>query len=292
MNDFFYAAEGLRRQIESKILGLGLLARVFSRGKDPQSIQKKIDSSPGKYSLGGKLIQDCVGVRVVLYFPDDVDIVERALKGSYEYLAKDSSIDAVDENTFSVIRRNLVFKVPDEYVGDISRKISAGMPIDTTFEVQIRTVLSEGWHEVEHDLRYKCQEYWVGHSDMNRALNGVIATLETSEWSMVKIFEEMAFRHYKSKNWTGMIHSRLRMRANPLLNSKICELLDSDKEIAKQFYRIDRSLVIETIQKHKLRLPINLDNIVFLWNYIKIKNSKVSDLVPSVVLEKLSEIEA
>ena len=25
--------------------------------------------------------------------------------------------------------------------------------IDNTYEIQLRTVLSEGWHEVEHDLR-------------------------------------------------------------------------------------------------------------------------------------------
>ncbi|MBK7959276.1 MAG: hypothetical protein IPK03_14995 [Bacteroidetes bacterium] len=27
--------------------------------------------------------------------------------------------------------------------------------VDSTFEVQLRTILSEGWHEIDHDLRYK-----------------------------------------------------------------------------------------------------------------------------------------
>ncbi|WP_440778929.1 hypothetical protein [Pseudomonas syringae] len=291
MNEFAYVAETLRRQIESRIFSLGLLARVFARGKDQRSLKRKIDATPGKYKLGGKLIQDSVGVRVVLYFPDDVDIVEEVLKSSFLYMAKDSSIDKVDEDTFSVIRRNLVFRVPEEHAGELSRKSCSEFPVDTTFEVQIRTVLSEGWHEVEHDLRYKCQEHWNDHSDMNRALNGVMATLETSEWSMVKIFEEMAFRHYKSKNWTGMIHSRLRMRAAPLLDSSLCALLDQENGVAKQLFRIDRSLVISTIQKYKLRLPITLDNIFFLWNHIKIQDADVELLAPSFVSSVLSEIE-
>ncbi|MBP0951664.1 hypothetical protein V2J66_06295 [Pseudomonas alliivorans] len=292
MNEFMYVAESLRKRIESSIFGLGLLSRVFARGKDKKSIDKKINAKPGKYNIGGKLIQDCVGIRVVLYFPDDVEIVERALKSSFEYLAKDSSIDVVDEDTFSVIRRNLIFRVPEENIVEMSRKSSATMPIDTTFEVQIRTVLSEGWHEVEHDLRYKCQEHWEGHSDMNRALNGVMATLETSEWSMLRIFEEMAFRHYKSKNWVGMIHTRLRMRASPNLNGDICALLDKDNLIAKQLYRIDRSLVIALIQKHKLRLPITVDNIVYLWNHVKIRSPEISLLAPGLVVDILSEIDS
>nr|WP_255419996.1 MULTISPECIES: hypothetical protein [Parabacteroides] len=27
--------------------------------------------------------------------------------------------------------------------------------IDSTFKIQVRTTLSEGWHEIEHNMRYK-----------------------------------------------------------------------------------------------------------------------------------------
>ena len=45
--------------------------------------------------------------------------------------------------------------------------------IEPTFKIQIRTVFSEGWHEVEHDLRYKCKDDWEGCELYSHTLNGI-----------------------------------------------------------------------------------------------------------------------
>lgn len=79
---------------------------------------------------------------------------------------------------FTVNRHNLVFKVPDVYSNEIGIAIR-NRPIDTTFELQLRSILSEGWHEVDHDLRYKSKSNWINQGDLSRALNGIMATLET-----------------------------------------------------------------------------------------------------------------
>lgn len=71
--------------------------------------------------------------------------------------------------------------------------------IDNTYEVQIRTILSEGWHEVEHDLRYKCKEEWNEFKEESRLLNGIYATLESSEWSMLTLFDRLSYSQYKIK---------------------------------------------------------------------------------------------
>ena len=71
--------------------------------------------------------------------------------------------------------------------------------IDNTYEVQIRTILSEGWHEVEHDLRYKCKEEWNEFKEESRLLNGIYATLESSEWSMLTLFDRLSYSQYKNK---------------------------------------------------------------------------------------------
>ncbi|MCO4883527.1 hypothetical protein, partial [Paraburkholderia caribensis] len=103
---------------------------------------------------------------------------------------KSSTIDLPSDSTFSVVRYNLIFRVSEDEEHSYGRLFN-GQPIDTTFEVQIRTMLSEGWHEVEHDLRYKCKSHWDQQQDLSRTLNGVIATLETAEWSMTRVFDEL-----------------------------------------------------------------------------------------------------
>jgi ppGpp synthetase/RelA/SpoT-type nucleotidyltranferase len=105
-----------------------------------------------------------------------------------------STIDRPERDQFSVTRYNLIFRLPGETADSFSR-IKGNRPLDLTFEVQLRSILSEGWHEVEHDLRYKAKENWNGHDDLSRVLNGIVATLETSEWNMGRVFEELAYRH-------------------------------------------------------------------------------------------------
>lgn len=290
MSGLDIVAERLRREIERDLFSIGILARVFSRGKSEFSLRKKIGREPGKYRLGGKLIQDGVGIRVAVYFADDVAIAEELLKDRFEYLAADSSIDNIDESTFNVLRRNLIFRLSQEHGDEVSRGALGQLPLDTTFEVQLRSMLSEGWHEVEHDLRYKCKPFWQGHSDLNRALNGVFATLETSEWSMLKIFDDLALRHYRARNWAAMAHARLRIRADPELPEELSEFFTSDVAAAKYLFRLDRKYLLRELYKNRIVLPIKLSNFVFLWNHVAYKNDDLRRLAPPPILDMLSEI--
>lgn len=285
-----FVAERLRRDIERDVFAVGVLARVFGRGKAESSLQKKLLREPGKYAAGSKLIQDGVGIRVALYFADDVSIVEDLLKTRYEYLEADSSIDSIDESTFNVLRRNLVFRASEEYRDEFQRGGCSAYPLDSTFEVQLRSVLSEGWHEVEHDLRYKCKSHWHGHQDLNRALNGVFATLETSEWSMLKIFDDLALRHYKARRWAAMTHARFRVRAEPELAPSIISYLDGSGDASKALFRADRKKLLRQLFEHRISLPVNLSNFVFLWNHVVFRSEELAALAPSPIADALSEL--
>ena len=273
------AAEELRKEIEELLGSIGFLCRVFSRGKNKESLEKKVNSVPGKYSVSGRLIQDIVGIRVILYFPEDIPIVQEILCGRYSHIASASTIDAPSANEFSVTRHNLIFVLPVPHDRDI-RAVAHEVPIDCTFEVQIRSILSEGWHEVEHDLRYKRPAHWDGHDDLSRSLNGLVATLETAEWSMRKILDDLAYRHYKNKNWAAMLHCALRMRATPHLSSEICAALDSDLNLAKEIFRISRHAVFRSLVKLAPKIPVTLDNIVYLWNFVSVGNQSITNLTP------------
>lgn len=277
-----HIAEDMRREIEDLLSSVGILFRVFARGKDDASLDFKLNRAPGEYQIGKKLIQDTIGIRVALYFQDDISIVKSILGSKFECDINSSAIDKLSNDKFSVKRYNLIYRLSSEAKDNFIR-IRGEKPLDTTFEVQLRSVLSEGWHEVEHDLRYKAKKNWNGHDDLNRVLNGIVATLENSEWNMGKVFEELAYRHYKEKNWQGMLPSILRMRLKGEITPPIINALNSDQKIAKDLLRIDRSNLLIFLSRAKPKLPVTIDNVILFWNTTGPRHQCLLSLTPVVV---------
>jgi ppGpp synthetase/RelA/SpoT-type nucleotidyltranferase len=281
-SQYGHIAEEVRREIEDLLSSVGILFRVFARGKDPVSLELKINREPNKYQLEGKLIQDVIGIRVALYFSEDIPIVKSILESRFQLDKGASTIDRPHSDQFSVTRYNLIFRLKDE-LADGFVKLKGNAPLDSTFEVQLRSILSEGWHEVEHDLRYKAKENWSDHDDLSRVLNGIVATLETSEWNMGMVFEELAYRHYKSKNWQGMIPNILRMRLKGGVNEPIISILNSDQQVAKDLLRIDRPKLLRNWSQAKPKLPVTPDNVVFFWNATGPKYQSLLNITPVIV---------
>jgi len=284
-----HIAAEMRREVEDLLSAVGILFRVFARGKDESSLKSKLMREPGKYKTDGKLIQDSIGVRVALYFPDDIPIVKSILESRFQINSSASTIDRPERDQFSVTRYNLVFRLPSESAVNFSR-IRGDAPIDSTFEVQLRSILSEGWHEVEHDLRYKAKEDWNDHPDLSRVLNGIIATLETSEWNMGKIFEELAYRHYKSRNWQGMLPSILRMRLKGEITQPILDALNSDIQVAKNLLKIDRAKILKLLSHAKPKLPVTPDNVILFWNATGPQHQCLQLLTPVIVSDAAAGI--
>lgn len=277
-------AEELKKSIDDLLGSVGLLCRVFGRGKTPGSLKRKLEQIPNKYSVGKRLIQDAVGIRVIVYFPEDINIVEEILRLKYECDDASCTVDVPNASVFSVTRHNLIFKVPPEWARDM-QPLTAGSPVDSTFEVQLRTILSEGWHEVEHDLRYKRQQDWTDFDALSRNLNGVVATLETAEWSMRKIFDDLAYHHYKAKKWEAMLHTALRMRINADLSLQIIRVIDANPSLAKDLFRINRATLFRSLAALAPKLPLTLDNVVYLWNFLYSCNVDIKDLTPQIAKE-------
>lgn len=280
-------ANQLRRDVEIRLERVGLLCRVFGRGKSLRSIKQKIKDGIEKYGIEKKLIQDAVGIRVVLYFQEDVIIVERLLRKIYRCDDAASAIDKPSSKEFSVSRHNLIFALPNDFHRDV-RPATSDVLVDQTFEVQIRTILSEGWHEVEHDLRYKRKEDWINHDDLSRGLNGVVATLETAEWSMRKIFDDLAYKQYKTANWDAMLHSALRMRTTAPLSAPVVSVLQSESKLAKGLLRINRPHFFDALDKVAAEIPLTADNLVFVWNSAFARNEALAKITPQVIAEALT----
>jgi len=257
----------LSAEIELSLVRLGLLARVFGRVKSSASLEEKFDRAPLPYSADGKRLQDLFGVRIALYFADDLEIAQTILKQNYEFDSE--SISPSSNDSFGPNRCNLVFKLPSDFAAQCIA-IKGDRRIDDTFEVQFRTVLSEGWHEVEHDLRYKRKGDWGNHKDLDRSLNGVMATLETCDWTMMQIFSELSWRSFKERNVSAMLNSkfRLRLSGQPITGTSTHRFLLDNEPVLRALFRVDRSALLNRLLRVRGELPLNELNIVLFANRV------------------------
>lgn len=268
--------------LASRILDkAGIYYRVFARAKSTMSTLRKMGVK--NYDSTHKM-QDLLGVRVVLYFKDDVDICVRMLKSELELV--NESIDDEKEDTFKPTRLNLVFKLPESIIQLFNKTIWT-LPIDKTFEVQVRTIFSEGWHEVEHDLRYKNKEDWETIPKLSRSLNGIYATLDTCDWAILQVFSELAYRKYKNEEWECMLRNHWRIHlTDDRLSDRIAQIFNDNKEVAKAFYRIPRERVIKCISDKKAtKVPRTMSNIVYMLNLEVVHDIEIRKITPAKLIE-------
>jgi len=224
----------------------------------------------------------------VLYFADDIDTVREIISCTFEERAKDVSIDQTKLDEFKATRYNIVYSLDEKYTNSLNLK-DESTRIDNTFELQIRTIFSEGWKEVEHDLRYKCKADWKGFDNQSRRLNGVYATLETSEWTMIKIFDELAYSHYKDREWCAMFRQKFRLRfTDESLDEALLSIFE-DIDLVKRFFRLDRSKLIKDMSRKGFYYPMKLQNLIYFANIHKIKDERVTELIPAMMLEEMSD---
>ena len=97
-------------------------------------------------------VTDLLGIRIICYFSDDVDLVARGLLDRF-IIDRDNSVDkrkGLSAREFGYMAVHGIFSlkpelnVPEELLGH-------------KFEIQIKTVLQHAWAEIEHDLGYKSE---------------------------------------------------------------------------------------------------------------------------------------
>lgn len=289
-----YKAQNLNRlcreiskKLEDEFSRVGFFFRIFDRVKSTSSIDSKIVSKGTDYYDGKiKFIRDIIGIRIVPYFPDDIEIIQNRINNMFNIV--EQTIDKTGESNFHPIRINLICQLPNEYVTEF-KDLTQNPMLDSTFEVQLRTILSEGWHEVDHDLRYKCQNDWSDSSDLARNFNGILATLETSEYAIQRVFDQLCYRHYKSKDLIAMIRTKFRLRlVNFFLSKELNDVFQENIDLVKDFYKVDRNDVIHfLLENNNIIIPMTLENFIFIINFQFIKNKKITDLTPNLIINEL-----
>lgn len=281
-------------------------ARIYfnstSRIKSESSLLHKLET--GKYSMqeGGRKIQDIIGIRINLFYLEDMDICEKILEETF--LLDNWSKTKNEENKFEAQKCNGVFRIPSKYLRNIPASVW-NKPFDQTFEVQLRTVLFEGWHEIEHEMRYKYKlgsdsketDLWTGHEDLSRVMNSIIANLELCDWSIMQIFNSIHDSQYKEKNWENAIRSKYRLRiTQDPLKPELREYLDNNPDIVAQFHTVSKRELVEILLNKKYHKELTPDRVIYLINKEIVHNEYISRLldkeqfVPAVRPEVKTEI--
>lgn len=273
------------KKLEETLSRCGLMYHIFYRTKSELSVSNKLKIKEAEYRERGKKMQDLLALRITLYFTDDVEMVHNHLKKQDNFV--DESVDEAEVDRFCPKRLNLIMRVPITMQKDMNVAIKeSGYPdlVDNTYEIQIRTILSEGWHEVEHDLRYKCKDDWKESPEDSRLLNGIYATLESSEWSMLTLFDRLSYKQYKKGSWDSMLRNKMRVRfADKGLSYEVGDFLTKNSELAKKIFRARRSKVLERIMNSSFSYPLTFDTVLHLINHIVVRDEELAKLEEDVL---------
>jgi ppGpp synthetase/RelA/SpoT-type nucleotidyltranferase len=225
------------------------------RIKTKGSSSKKIRDKGRKYHRLSD-ITDIVGVRVVTFMEDQVDLAAKKVK-EFFVVDEKNTIDkrkALDPRSFGYMSLHYVVSFPDE---EQYKKFKG-----IRFEIQIRSLLQHTWATIEHDLGYKSR---IGIPDeLIRSFSRVASLLELADKEFVNIKNDLI--KYEEK-----VHNIIKMGKNmpsdsPLNNITIRYFMENNIVLNNLFKEIiERLNIKEELQEEA---PVE---IIELLDYFKIK---------------------
>ena len=268
--------------VEDKLKKAGLYYRISSRIKTPDSILEKMFRRG--YGVKGskyehKKLQDLIGVRIILYYEDDISIVRKLLDSLFSEPGEWETTEITDSE-FHAMKINGIFKIP-EYLRNMIVNNELKDYVDDTLEIQIRTNAFEGWHEIEHDLHYKGSAFGDSSAGLSRRMNSILATYELCDDSLVKLLEDLGHQHYKDQKWEDMIrcHYRIKFSADPLL-PEIRKCFDEDTDLAKSVFKFERARLFEALWNRNADMTkrYTVNDIVKVVNEIGLRNDRLFEI--------------
>jgi putative GTP pyrophosphokinase len=152
---------------------------VTARVKARESLRQKLARPDRTYHQLFD-VTDLVGLRVVAYFEDDVDVVARLIEGhfSVDFTRSTDKQRFRDAQRFGYRSLHYVCALPNGALDPAFR-----------FEIQVRTALQHAWAEIEHDLGYKAESVPPA---LRRRFSRVASLLEIADQEFIALRRELS----------------------------------------------------------------------------------------------------
>ena len=162
------------------------LPPVQSRAKSLASFQEKIDRKRKKYTDPLKQITDLAGLRIIVFYRDEVPRVNDVIKETFEVDTK-NTIDKA-----ALLAKNQFAYGGMSYVVRLSKE-QAELPEyrefrDLGFEIQILTLCQYAWAEIQRKIEYKTEK--LVPPMLSRRLSRLIALFDLADDEFISIRNE------------------------------------------------------------------------------------------------------
>ena len=126
---------------------------ITSREKDPEELIEKINREGVVPDAMFNDINDLAGVRIIAYFPSDVDKIVPLIEKEFNIDSKHSMDKrfSIDPAVFGYASVHFVV----EFRPDLIELPEYALFNKMKCEIQVRTILQHAWAEIEHGIVYK-----------------------------------------------------------------------------------------------------------------------------------------
>jgi ppGpp synthetase/RelA/SpoT-type nucleotidyltranferase len=181
--------ENIRELLANR--GVGRIDQLTGRAKSVERFglkaQKRANDGSYKYKEPLIEIQDQIGVRIITFYLNDVDVIAKIIHDNYEPIeVLDKHPDSYD--AFSYEGKHFILFIPDEVK---NCEEEGYMP--SFFELQIKTMFQHAWAESEHDLNYKTE------NELSIDDKRLIALTAAQAWGADNVFKQLTEKYLFNK---------------------------------------------------------------------------------------------
>lgn len=180
------AANKINREIEEKGF---FVMEVSHRAKTVSSVARKLEKYKDRFHSILDFT-DLVGIRIICYFADDVDVIAEAMQKLFTVCEiRDKRYKSLTEFGYASYHCICSLKNGEPFSEELCR---------IRFEIQIRTVLQHAWAEIEHDLGYK-SSFGVP-SIIRREFSRIAGLLETADSQFIGLRQKTGIYNERIKD--------------------------------------------------------------------------------------------
>lgn len=176
-------AMNLRDHLCDNLSNLPRIDSVKARAKSVDRFVDKAATLVGdhyKYSDPLNQIQDQIGVRIVTFYWDDVDVVSEEVEAYYRNIEA-RLIEPDSEYEFGYVGKHYILLLPEDVIESEADRVQ----VPNFFELQIKTLFQHAWSEANHDLGYKSE------GELNAEEKRKVAFTAAQAWGADRMFTEL-----------------------------------------------------------------------------------------------------